>query len=162
MTISLNPVVRVLAKNTDANLFFHLAPLQNASRIVYSASFITKIDWHRENGNQWNREWRFHQASVGHGRGRFSWFNIGTNAAPSGIWSGGVWQVAAHVSNPKLEIVRGDILDKELLGECMFECDSIIHLAAIVGYPACDKLQEEAVKVCLQACRVFMRRAGVR
>lgn len=74
----------------------------------------------------------------------------------------GAVPLAAHVSNPKLEIVRGDILDKKLLGECMFECDSIIHLAALVVYPACDKLQEEAVKVCLQACRVFMRRAGAR
>ena len=74
------------------------------------------------------------------------------------MWGAG--PLAAHASNPKLEIVRGDILDKELLGECMSECDAIIHLAAIVGYPACDKLKEEAVKVCFQTCCVFRRRVA--
>lgn len=52
-----------------------------------------------------------------------------------------------HAANPRLEIVRGDILDKDLLAKHMLDCDAIIHLAAIVGYPACEKFQDKAVEV---------------
>ena len=62
------------------------------------------------------------------------------------MWGAGC--LLAHAGNPHLEIVRGDILAKELLADHMCGCDAIIHLAAIVGYPACEKLKEKAVEVC--------------
>ena len=63
------------------------------------------------------------------------------------MWGAG--PLLAHVGNPHLEIVPGDILDKGLLAEHMSTCDAVIHLAAIVGYPACEKNKAEAVQVCI-------------
>lgn len=40
-------------------------------------------------------------------------------------------------SHPNLEIVVGDIRDAEKLASEVRKCDTIIHLAGIVGYPAC-------------------------
>lgn len=42
-------------------------------------------------------------------------------------------------ANPKFEFVKGDVRDKEQLREVVKRADCIIHLAAIVGYPACKK-----------------------
>lgn len=41
--------------------------------------------------------------------------------------------------NSNLEFIRGDVRDEETLRESVKEIDFIIHLAAIVGYPACKK-----------------------
>lgn len=43
------------------------------------------------------------------------------------------------VSNKKFTFVKGDIRDKETLEKSLKENDIIIHLAAIVGLPACNK-----------------------
>ena len=72
------------------------------------------------------------------------------------MWGAG--SLLSHAGNPHLEIVLGDILDKKLLARWMSDCDVIIHLAAIVGYPACEKFKDEAVEVCLPsniACTVY-------
>jgi len=61
------------------------------------------------------------------------------------MWGAG--SLLSHAGNPHLEIVRGDILDKKLLARWMSDCDAIIHLAAIVGYPACEKFKDEAVEI---------------
>ncbi|MDQ7825275.1 MAG: NAD(P)-dependent oxidoreductase [Candidatus Eremiobacteraeota bacterium] len=42
-------------------------------------------------------------------------------------------------SHRKFEFLRGDIRDREKLKESLGGIDIIIHLAAIVGYPACKK-----------------------
>ena len=44
-----------------------------------------------------------------------------------------------YFSNPNFKFVKGDILDKESLNKVMKENDIVIHLAAIVGYLACDR-----------------------
>jgi nucleoside-diphosphate-sugar epimerase len=41
--------------------------------------------------------------------------------------------------DPKFRFIKGDIRDKEHLGKAVKGADVIIHLAAIVGYPACKK-----------------------
>src|SRR5437868_10033096 len=41
--------------------------------------------------------------------------------------------------NSNYEFVKGDIRDKEHLGKVVREADYIVHLAAIVGYPACKR-----------------------
>lgn len=41
--------------------------------------------------------------------------------------------------NPNLEVVRGDVRDAEAVKEAVRGVDVIMHLAAIVGYPACQK-----------------------
>lgn len=49
---------------------------------------------------------------------------------------------ASHHRN--LNIIKGDILDEDLLVKAMEPANVIIHLAAIVGYPACDAEPELA------------------
>ncbi len=52
--------------------------------------------------------------------------------------------VAGH---PNLRIVRGDVLDRAHLKKEIQKCDAIVHLAAIVGYPACEQSPELAKSV---------------
>jgi len=49
----------------------------------------------------------------------------------------GVKPILHFSTNPRLSIITGDIRDKEALKVAMHDCDMVIHLAAIVGYPAC-------------------------
>ncbi len=42
-------------------------------------------------------------------------------------------------ANPNVRIVHGDIRNLDELSAAMEDCDAVIHLAAIVGYPACEK-----------------------
>jgi len=41
--------------------------------------------------------------------------------------------------NPNFEFIKGDILDTEKLADVMRDKDVVIHLAAVVGYFACDR-----------------------
>jgi nucleoside-diphosphate-sugar epimerase len=43
------------------------------------------------------------------------------------------------VRNPAFEFVKGDIRDKADVGKAVKDQDVIVHLAAIVGYPACSR-----------------------
>lgn len=42
-------------------------------------------------------------------------------------------------SDKNFEFIKGDIRDKDKLSDCLKGVDAIIHLAAVVGYPACKK-----------------------
>lgn len=44
-----------------------------------------------------------------------------------------------HFRNSKFECIKGDVRDEEVVREAMRDADIIIHLAAIVGFPACRK-----------------------
>jgi nucleoside-diphosphate-sugar epimerase len=44
-----------------------------------------------------------------------------------------------YISNPRLELVRADIRDADAVRDALSDADVIMHLAAIVGYPACRK-----------------------
>jgi len=50
----------------------------------------------------------------------------------------GQTSLAAIISNPKLELVYGDVRDESLMRKHLKNADVIIPLAAIVGAPACD------------------------
>nr|BAA05020.1 HrEpiB [Halocynthia roretzi] len=62
-------------------------------------------------------------------------------------FSWGISPLLPLASNPRLKIVKGDVLDEESLKEVMKDADAIVHLAAIVGYPACSKDPELAKNV---------------
>jgi len=49
-----------------------------------------------------------------------------------------------HILNPKFSFIKGDILDTTKLKKAISDADIIIHLAAIVGYEACNKNPELA------------------
>jgi nucleoside-diphosphate-sugar epimerase len=42
-----------------------------------------------------------------------------------------------HMPNPSLELVRADIRDADAVRDALRDADVIMHLAAIVGFPAC-------------------------
>ncbi len=45
---------------------------------------------------------------------------------------------------PSFRFVRGDVRDREAVAEAVRWADAVVHLAAIVGYPACLKFPELA------------------
>lgn len=46
------------------------------------------------------------------------------------------------ISNPRFSFVKGDVRDEKVIKEAVSGCDSIVHLAAIVGFPACERDQK--------------------
>ena len=54
-------------------------------------------------------------------------------------------------SEDKFEFVRGDIRDKEIASQALLGMDGIVHLAAIVGDPACARQPDESQSVNLDA-----------
>ena len=67
-------------------------------------------------------------------------------------------------SHPDFEFVHGDVRDRETLRKAVSECDAVVHLAAIVGDPACAREPETARAVNLDASMNLIeesRRAGV-
>ena len=43
------------------------------------------------------------------------------------------------VHNERFRFIKGDVRDKNALKDALDGCDAVIHLAAIVGYPACER-----------------------
>jgi nucleoside-diphosphate-sugar epimerase len=65
-----------------------------------------------------------------------------------------------HFRNPGFEFLRGDIRDPRTMREAVKGCDAIIHLAAIVGFPACRKEPELAQSVNVEGTKVVATEAG--
>ena len=71
----------------------------------------------------------------------------------------GVW------SHPDFDFVRGDVCDRATLRPAVAGIDAVVHLAAIVGDPACSRQPDLARAVNLQASLNLIeesKRAGVR
>jgi len=58
-----------------------------------------------------------------------------------------------HFRNPNFSMVVGDIRDTDSLKKVVEDKDVIIHLAAIVGYPACEKDHKVTKEVNLEATK---------
>lgn len=71
----------------------------------------------------------------------------GYNVTVFDIFRWGVSSLLSVVSDPKLTIVKGDVTDHESLRPYVEACDAVIHLSAIVGFPACKKEPENAVAI---------------
>jgi len=65
-----------------------------------------------------------------------------------------------HFINPHFELVVGDITDEGIVRECLADMDAVIHLAAIVGYPACRKNPQLAKAVNVDGTRNLCRERG--
>jgi len=67
-------------------------------------------------------------------------------------------------AHPKFEFVRGDVRDRETVRRALEGVDAVVHLAAIVGDPACAKQPDLAREVNLEASLSLLeesRRMGV-
>lgn len=56
---------------------------------------------------------------------------------------------------PNFSFIKGDVRDKDLMREVVKNKDIIIHLAAIVGYPACKSEPDLAVGVNINAAELL-------
>ena len=65
-----------------------------------------------------------------------------------------------HFRNPHFDFVVGDIRDLETVQAAMRGCDVVIHLAAIVGFPACRKYPELAQTVNVDGTKIVADAAG--
>lgn len=50
----------------------------------------------------------------------------------------GIHPILHFVTHPRLTVIDGDIRDRTTVATAMAGADAVIHLAAIVGYPACS------------------------
>jgi len=67
--------------------------------------------------------------------------------------------------NPNCELIRGDVRDIGAVVQAMRGCDAVVHLAAIVGDPACEENKQLAMEVNRAATRMLVdvaRGCGVR
>ncbi|XP_005091290.1 dTDP-glucose 4,6-dehydratase [Aplysia californica] len=67
------------------------------------------------------------------------------------LW--GISPLLPVAEHPRMNIVKGDIMDKESLAQVMEGKTGVVHLAAIVGYPACDKDKPKAQQVNVEGTR---------
>lgn len=63
------------------------------------------------------------------------------------IFKYGSESLSSCIHNVNLKLIKGDILNETQLKKVMNDVEIIIHLAAIVGYPACDKEPKYAYDV---------------
>ena len=63
-------------------------------------------------------------------------------------------------SNSNFKFVKGDILDTDSLGKVMKENDIVIHLAAIVGYFACDRNKDLTERVNVDGTKAVLDLIG--
>jgi len=52
-----------------------------------------------------------------------------------------------YATNPNFIFVKGDVRDTKLLGYLMEDCDVIIPLAALVGFPLCERDPRAAIEI---------------
>jgi nucleoside-diphosphate-sugar epimerase len=62
-----------------------------------------------------------------------------------------------YMSNPRLELMRADIRDPAAVRESLKDADVIMHLAAVVGYPACQKDPRLATEVNVDGTKNLIR-----
>ncbi|MCB0310073.1 MAG: SDR family oxidoreductase, partial [Bdellovibrionales bacterium] len=65
----------------------------------------------------------------------------------------GIKPVLHFITDNDLEIVSGDVRDENLIAKLIKEQDMVIHLAAIVGYPACAADRDRAYTTNVEGTR---------
>ncbi|MBW2037183.1 MAG: NAD-dependent epimerase/dehydratase family protein [Deltaproteobacteria bacterium] len=62
--------------------------------------------------------------------------------------------------HPNFEFVRADVRDKEFLSLFLTDIDIVVHLAAIVGFPACKADPKTAIETNVEGTRVIAEVVG--
>lgn len=65
----------------------------------------------------------------------------------------GIKPVLHFATDPKMHIISGDVRNKKEVRNAMKGCDMVIHLAAIVGYPACASDRDRAITTNVQGTK---------
>jgi len=60
-------------------------------------------------------------------------------------------------ANPAFDFLKGDVRDEALMRSALKDADAIIHLAAVVGAPACDRDPDLATSVNLKSVLLLNR-----
>jgi nucleoside-diphosphate-sugar epimerase len=68
-------------------------------------------------------------------------------------FSFGIRSILHFVQHPKLSIIKGDVREEKLIKKAMEKADYIIHLAAVVGFPACAKSPHDAKMINVEGSR---------
>lgn len=68
----------------------------------------------------------------------------------------------SHLFESRLEFAFGDIRDRGAIAQALGGCDIVVHLAAVVGYPACAGAPREAREVNVEGTRNVLSEAGGR
>lgn len=76
--------------------------------------------------------------------------------------SWGVNPLLPVAGDSKLRLIQGDVCNEEELAAVMKDVDAVIHLAAIVGYPACEKDRDLAKRVNVEGTRNVTKLLGNR
>jgi len=72
----------------------------------------------------------------------------------------GIGPILPFFRRPGFSFVRGDIRDQKTLDDAAQTADALVHLAAIVGYPACSCTPDEARSVNVDGTRNVATAAG--
>jgi len=73
----------------------------------------------------------------------------------------GYYGILPHLGNPDFEFIRGDIRNKDIITQSLRDVDFVIHLAALVGYPACKARPQLAKAVNYQATKQLVSQCHV-
>ena len=60
-----------------------------------------------------------------------------------------------HVSNDRFTFIKGDVRDSGVLKKSLVGCDAVIHLAAIVGFPACERDANFSISINSEATKLL-------
>lgn len=69
----------------------------------------------------------------------------------------GVNPVLSYFSNPNVEIMSGDVREAPVIEQALKGMDAVIHLAAIVGYPACSADEDLAISTNVKATELLVK-----
>jgi nucleoside-diphosphate-sugar epimerase len=72
---------------------------------------------------------------------------------------GGAGSLLSVWSDDRLEFVRADVRDAAAIEEALADVDEVVHLAAVVGDPACSREPEAATEVNLEATKALLSAA---
>ena len=60
------------------------------------------------------------------------------------------------IADPRLTVIKGDVRDREIVKKAVHGVDAVVHLAAIVGFPACRKDPELSRSINVDGMRVLV------